>query len=156
VTVTVENDSPIVQMLATVYSGSYNVTNADKCVNYLADGGKIIDSPNPIQAFSFNVASNASFVVNIIADIPSPTAPYKLTVSGGDCRPVLNIAPVAGKNVELDWTTAAAGFGLESTNPLVGGPNWQSVTNVPVVVNSRFRVTNSAAVGNQFYRLRKP
>src|ERR1017187_10932863 len=101
-------------MLATVYSGSYNLANPDKCVNYLADGGNIISSVNMIQTFSFNVLSNATFVVNIIANTTASTAPYRLTVSGGDCRPVLNITPVGANNVRLDWTTAAAGYGLES------------------------------------------
>jgi autotransporter-associated beta strand protein len=157
VTVTVEDDSPTVAMLATVYSGSYNPANPDKCINYLADGGKVISSANPVQAFSFNVASNATFVVNLIANAFSPTAPYKLTVSGGDCRPVLNIAPVGTNNVQLDWTTAAPGFNLERSNSLVGNPSiWQPVTNIPIVVNSRFRVTNNAAIGNQFFRLHKP
>jgi subtilisin-like proprotein convertase family protein len=157
VTVTVEDDSPSVVMLATVYSGSYNPANPDKCVNYLADGGNIIGGLNPIQSFSFNAAPNAIFVVNIIANTASSTAPYKLTVSGGDCRPVLNITPVSGNNVKLDWTTAAAGYVLERTNKLVAGAaNWQSVTNVPAVVNSRFQVTNGPAAGNQFYRLHKP
>jgi autotransporter-associated beta strand protein len=157
VTVTVENDAPIVNMLATVYSGSYNPANPDKCVNYLADGGNVINSANPIQAFSFNVAANATFVVNLIRDQIANTAPYKLTVSGGDCRPVLNIVPVGTNNVQLDWTTAAAGFNLERTNSLVGSPsNWEAVTNIPIVVNSRFWVTNSAAISNQFFRLRKP
>ena len=157
VTLTLENDSPAVQMLATVYSGSYSPTNADKCVNYLADNGKIIDASNPTQAFSFKVASNATFVVNIVASSTATIAPYKLTVSGGDCRPALNITPAGANNVRLDWTTAAAGFGLERTNDLGGSATpWSSVTNVPVVVNSRFQVTNSASIGNQFYRLHKP
>jgi autotransporter-associated beta strand protein len=156
ITVTVEDESPTVAMLATVYSGSYDVTNANKCLNYLADGGNVLSSSNPSQVFSFNVASNATFVVNIIAN-SSATAPYQLTVSGGDCRPVLNITRVATNNVQLDWTTAAAGFGLQRTNPLVGvGATWQPVTNIPIVVNSRFRVTNNAAIGNQFFRLYKP
>jgi autotransporter-associated beta strand protein len=156
VTVTVENDSPVVQMLATAYLGSYDPMNSDKCINYLADGGNIIQVSNPTQTFSFNVASNATFIVNLIAST-TLTAPYKLTVTGGDCRPVLNVTPVAAQTVQLDWTTAAAGFGLESTNNLGGGStNWPPVTNVPVVINSRFMVTNNAASSNQFYRLHKP
>ena len=157
VTVTVEDDSPVVQMLATVYLGSYDPMNSDKCINYLADGGNVIQVPsNPTQTFSFMVASNATFIVNIIAS-STLTAPYKLTVTGGDCRPMLNVTPVGAQNVQLDWTTAAAGFGLESTNTLGGGgTNWPPVTNVPVVVNSRFMVTNNAATSNQFYRLHKP
>jgi hypothetical protein len=63
---------------------------------------------------------------------------------------VLNITPVNGNNVTLDWTTAAAGYVLERTNkPVTGATNWQSVTNVPAVVNSRFQVTNGPASGNR-------
>ena len=158
VTVTLEDDSPSVNMLATVYSGSYNPANPDKCANYLADGGNVVGASagNPIQAFSFKVGPNATFVVNVIAGLTT-LAPYKLTVTGGDCRPLLNVTPVGGNNVQLDWTTAAAGFGLEKTNQLVvGATNWLPVTNVPAVVNSRFMVTNNAASGSQFYRLHKP
>ena len=144
-------------MLATVYAGSYSLTNGDKCVNYLADGGNIIYYVNPIQAFSFNVASNATFVVNLIANTTLGITPYRLTVTGGECRPLLDITPAGGNNVQLDWTTAAPGYVLERTNSLVvGQTNWPLVTNVPVVVNSRFQVTNSAAGGGQFYHLHHP
>jgi fibronectin-binding autotransporter adhesin len=156
ITVTVEDDAPVNAMLATVYSGSYNPANSDKCVNYLADGGNIIQPSNPVQAFSFNVSSNATFVVNLIANVFSPVTPYKLWVSGGDCRPILNITPTGANKVQFDWTTAGAGFGLEGTNVLVtGATNWPPVTNVPVIVNSRFTVTNVPSVGNEFYRLHK-
>jgi fibronectin-binding autotransporter adhesin len=157
ITVTLENDSPTVGMLATVYSGTYDPTNPDKCVNYLADGGFVLGAGGPpTETFSFNVTSNATFTVNIVAGTTTVT-PYKLTLSGGDCRPVLNITPIAADNVQLDWTTAAAGFRLEHTNTLVvGATNWPPDTNIPAIVNSRFRVTNNAASGNQFYRLHKP
>jgi subtilisin-like proprotein convertase family protein len=156
VTVTLEDDSSVL-MIATVYSGSYDISNPDKCVNYLADGGNILSPANPIQAFSFNVSSNATFVVNVLASSPTPTAPYKLTVSGGDCRPVLKITPVSTNNVQLDWTTAAPGYNLEQTNQMApGSGNWPQVMDVPVIVNSRFRVTNNAAIGSQFFRLHKP
>jgi len=156
VTVTVENDSTATAMLTTVYSGSYDPANPNKCINYLADGGNTIGSGGSSRTFSFNVASNAVFVVNIIASDTS-LAPYKLTVSGGDCRPVLNITPIAANNIRLDWTTAAAGYGLEKTNTVVSGAApWPPVPGDPAVVNGRFVVTNSAADGRQFYRLRKP
>jgi autotransporter-associated beta strand protein len=154
VNVTVENDSPTAAMLATAYLGSYSPTNADKCGNYLADSGFSLDAGNPIRTFSFTVAANATFVVNIIANTTATTAPYTLTVSGGDCRPVLTAAPAGSGKVRLDWTTAAAGYGLEQTNRLNGAAaNWTPVTNVPAVINSRFVVTNTPAGGSQFYQL---
>jgi hypothetical protein len=58
----------------------------------------------------------------------------------------------------LDWTTAAIGYGLETTNALVNGgsPLWPPITTVPTVINSRFNVTNNVTFSNQFYHLRKP
>jgi hypothetical protein len=52
-----------------------------------------------------------------------------------------------------------AGYLLETTNVLSGAaPSgaWQPVTNLPVVLTSRFRVTNNVSASNQFYRLHKP
>ena len=87
----------------------------------------------------------------------STLTPYKLTVSGGDCRPVLNITPIAANNVRLDWTTAAAGYGLEKTNAVGSGAAvWPPVPGAPAVINSRFVTTNSTAGGREFYRLHKP
>ncbi len=156
ITVTAECDSIGEIMLASAYLGSYDPLNPNKCVNYLADGGTEVGLGVP-TTFSFNVASNAVFVVNVISASSADVTQYKLTVSGGDCRPVLNINPAGPNKVQLDWTTAAANYRLESTNQLVAGAtNWPSVTNIPIVVNSRFRVTNSAAINSQFYRLHKP
>ena len=152
-----ENDATnAVFMLATVYSGSYNPANPDKCVNYLADGGNSISYGGGSQTFSFTVASNATFVVNLIANSAS-LCPYKLAVSGGDCRPVLNMAPIGGNSYQLDWTTAAPGYTLEQTNTVASNSGfWSPVPGTPAVVNGRFVTTNSAAGAYQFYRLHKP
>jgi hypothetical protein len=40
--------------------------------------------------------------------------------------------------------------------PLVTNPLWVPSTPSPVIVNSRFRVTNGMSVSNLFYELRKP
>lgn len=81
-----------------------------------------------------------------------------MTVTGGDCRPALNVTALPGNKTLLDWTTAAAGYGLGSTNALVtgGSPLWSPISTVPTVINSRFNVTNSVSSSNQFYHLRKP
>lgn len=156
VTVTLENLSPSGSMISAAYLGSFNPANPDKCVNYLADIGFTANSSAPIRAYSFNVASNATFVVTVLTDATT-VAPYLLRVSGGDCRPVLDITQASSTQVQLDWTTAAAGYQLERTNDLVSGAAvWPTVTNIPIVINSRFTVTNSSATSNQFFRLRKP
>ena len=156
ITVTLANQSPIVAMLVTAYTNSYNPANPDRCVNYLADGGNVVDVFNPTQAFSFNLSADAVFVVNVIGSTAT-LAPYRLTVTGGDCRPVLNIAAASTTQAVLDWTTAAVGYRLERTNNLPSVSNvWHSVPAVPSVVNSRFTVTNDVNNTNQFYRLVKP
>ncbi len=145
------------QMLSAVYTLGYDPSNPNKCINYLADCGNVISSINPTQSYSFMAASNGVYVVNVISSSPATLTPYTLTVSGGDCRPVLNINPAGPGKVQFDWTTAAANYRLESTNTLVvGATNWFGLTNVPIVVNSHYQVTNNAPPGSQFYRLHKP
>jgi len=88
----------------------------------------------------------------------NPGAQYRLTVSGGSCRPVLNIAAAPANKAHLDWTTAAGGYLLESTNVLVNGglPLWGAVSNTPIVFGGRYHVTNNVTSSNVFYHLSKP
>ena len=155
ITVTVSHQDPSRGLVAAAYLGSFDPAG-DKCTNYLADAGNAVSASNPSQAFAFNVPSNATFVVNVVTDYGG--LPFTVAVTGGDCRPALNITDAGASKVRLDWTTAAGGYHLESTNTLVtsGAPVWPAVTNVPTVVNGRFQVTNTVPSSNQFYRLRKP
>ena len=158
ITVTLENESPTVAMLVTAYTNSYSPTNADKCLNYLADGGKTVSGPGMPESFAFNLSAEAVFVVNVIGSSTGTVAPYRLTVAGGDCRPELQVTALGGNKALLGWTTAAAGYQLESTNALVTGGSslWSPISTVPTVINGRFNVTNNVAAPNQFYHLRKP
>jgi hypothetical protein len=159
VTVTIELPPPsgISAIFSAAYLGSFDPANTNKCLNYLGDSGTYAYSGDPVRSYSFNVASNATFVVNVLANHQLGVVPYTLTVSGGDCRPVLDISAANPDQVTLDWTTAAPGYRLEATNSLAGGAaSWPTVTNVPIVINSRFTVTNHTAATNQFFRLRKP
>lgn len=136
------------------YQGAFNPASA--CVNYLADPGNGTSFSDAPQNYSFNVAANAEFSIVVNSVNHSPGS-YILTVSGGDCRPVLNIGAANASQAVLDWTTAAAGYRLERTNTLPNVSNaWQSVPAVPTVVNGRFTVTNSVNSSSQFYRLVKP
>ena len=111
--------------------------------------------PNPAL---FEVPANAKFVVIVNAIDTGMGGAYTLDVHGSDCAPQLNITQVATNKIAVDWTTASAGFLLESTNNLAvpALPIWASVTNVPVANNGRFTVTNDIGNTNQFFRLRKP
>src|SRR5262249_21365756 len=154
---TVENDSPAGSIITGAFSEGFDRHNPDSCANYLADSGIYTYSGNPTASFSFSVTSNQVFYIHLLTDIESPSLAYRLTVTGGDCRPDLNIAPVGPNQVQLAWTTASANYTLEATNhPVVGATNWPVVTNVPIVINSKYVVTNSVSPGGQFYRLHNP
>lgn len=56
--------------------------------------------------------------------------------------------------VRISWPATATGFVLQS-NAVINTTNWQNVLTTPVVVGSENVVTNPAASGNAFFRLRK-
>jgi pimeloyl-ACP methyl ester carboxylesterase len=60
---------------------------------------------------------------------------------------------LAGTNVVVSWPFWAAGFVLESANKLAPPASWTTVTNVPVIVNFQYTVTNQISGGSRFYRL---
>jgi len=153
ITVTLENTNSTFGMVAAAYSAAgYNPTNADRCANYLGDAGFIAGVGSPTVSFSFNVASNAAFVVNVVA---GGYGPYSLTVSGGDCTPTLDITALPGNQARLDWSSAAGGYRLAAT-PALNNPSWTDITNEPIVNNGLFNVTNSMTPTNLFYLLHKP
>ncbi len=69
--------------------------------------------------------------------------------------PLLNIARSAN-NVVVSWSTNDAGSTLEAKTNLNSSVNWSNVVPSPVIVGGQYTVTNSAASGNKFYRLRSP
>ncbi len=142
-------------VFSAAYTNSFNPANILQ--NYLADAGQSTAQAPPTTPYSFNVGANQVFVVTVNEITPGTGGNYVLSVTGGDCRPVLNIAAASTTQAVLDWTTAAAGYRLERTNNLTGAAGtWQSIATVPSVINSRFTVTNSVGGTNQFYRLNKP
>jgi autotransporter-associated beta strand protein len=151
--ITVTLTAPLADLFSAAYTNSFDPSNL--CLNYLADAGNSTFNALTPFTYSFNVASNAIFVVTVNEVNPGTGGPYTLDVTGCDCRPVLNVTPIAGNKVQLDWSTASGGYGLESTNTVIGSSPWPAVTNVPSVLNGRFLVTNNIAIPNQFYRLRK-
>ena len=155
ITITVDNSDTGFSMAVSAHSAGFNPAAADKCLSYLGDAGLVVSDINSPVAFEINVAANAVFSVFTVG---GGYGPYHLTVTGGNCRPVLNVTPLPGNRAWLDWTTAAGGYQLESTNALITGGTsiWPPVTNAPVVLNGRFNVTNNVTTSNRFYHLRKP
>lgn len=63
----------------------------------------------------------------------------------------LNIS-LAGSNVVLTWPTNFGAATLQSTCSLVL-PSWQTVSNVPTIVNNVYTVTNPVGVSQRYFRL---
>jgi hypothetical protein len=65
-------------------------------------------------------------------------------------------ATISSNNVILSWSTNAVGFNLYSTPAVSSASTWTAVSAPFGVVGTNYVVTNSAAGGNQFYRLSNP
>ena len=130
----------------------FNPTNL--CENYLGDAGN--STAGATRSYSFNVPANSMFVVTVNEVNASLCgSPYVLTVSGGDCTPILAVEPVPMNQVNVSWPALAGGYDLEAT-PSLTATNWTSVSNQPVASDGRFNVTNSATLPvNRFYRLHR-
>lgn len=142
-------------LFSAAYLDTYNP--AILCQNYLADmGNSLIDGGT--NSYSFQVGARETFVV-VVNQVDAPDlCDYRLAVTGGSCRPVLDIARTSPGQVLLDWSTAAIGYRLERTNALATppGPLWVPVLNAPSIIDSRFTISQPASGSNQFYRLRQP
>jgi uncharacterized repeat protein (TIGR03803 family) len=60
---------------------------------------------------------------------------------------------LAGTNVVLTWPLSATGYVLQSANQVTPPVSWTTVTNVPVIVNFQYTVTNQISSGSRYYRL---
>jgi hypothetical protein len=68
---------------------------------------------------------------------PSPSLAFKRT----------------GTNSAVSWPATFVGFTLQSATNLGPQAPWTEVTNLPVVLNSRYNVTNASSASARFYRL---
>jgi len=142
-------------LFSAAYLGSYDPTNL--CANYLGDPAVSTGPSGGTSSFSVNVPSNTLFTI-VVAEVDSGlcASPYRLTVSGGDCTPLLRAAPAGPQQVSLGWPVIAGGYKLEAT-PSLSATNWAALTNIPVATTNRFNVLDSSVTpSNKFYRLHKP
>lgn len=73
------------------------------------------------------------------------------TVSG---PPQLTLTKSAN-NLAFSWPTNVGGFVLQSAPSLTTVISWSTVSSSPVIINGQYTVTNTAASGKMFYRLKK-
>ena len=139
-------------LFSAAYIDSYNPTNL--CANYLADMGPSVTDGNT-NSYSFNVDARARFVIVVNQVFPAGLCDYRLDVTGGSCRPVLEITETSPAQVLLDWSSSAIGYQLERT-PSLSSPTWAPILTTPEVVNGENTITQPSTGARQFYRLRKP
>jgi autotransporter-associated beta strand protein len=150
--ITVTLASQNCELFSAAYLGSFNPANL--ALNYLADAGESVMGGEAL--YSFVAPANAVFVVTVNPITASLCGPYTLRVSGGDCLPLLAIAPAGSNRVDVSWPTVAGGYSLEAS-PALAGPAWNGVSNSPVANSNRFSVTNVVpAAGTRYYRLHRP
>jgi hypothetical protein len=68
--------------------------------------------------------------------------------------PIINFTP-SGQNLLITWPTNVAGYTLDTTTNIMPPVSWTPALPTPVIVNGQYTYTNTPAVGNRFYRLRK-
>jgi autotransporter-associated beta strand protein len=141
-------------LISSAFLGTVNTTNFTVCSTYLANCGLSTGGAGT-RTYSFNVPSNSIFIV-VINNWTGGGGTYRLSVSGGNCTPALNISPAGSAQVDVNWPTVAGGYQLEAT-PSLPTSAWTLVTNEPIAIGNLFNVTNSSASPtNRFYRLHKP
>ena len=143
-------------LFSAAYTNAYDPLNI--CQNYLADMGVSLGSAGGNGSYQFNVGPRARFVIVVNGVSAGLGCEYKLTVTGGNCTPWLNITKAGGNQVDLDWSTAAVGYLLEHTNALPSSPQsiWPAAPGTPTISGGRFHVLDNMVPTNNFYRLRKP
>ena len=105
-----------------------------------------------------SVLNNTASISSVESD-PNPdnnTASIITTVIS-DASRTLRVDLVPGvQSVVVSWPASVVPFTLQSLNLLSTVNTWLPVTNVPVIINLQYVVTNDASSGTRFFRLFKP
>jgi len=133
----------------------YNVGTGETTlwINPTSEGSVSVtstDAANSVTVFSFALRQSGGIGVFTLDDL-------KIGTQFTDVATVIPNYSLrifrSGSDVVISWPTAASGFTLQSNTDL-NTMNWQNVGQAPVVVGNENFVTNSAASGNAFFRLR--
>jgi uncharacterized protein YlzI (FlbEa/FlbD family) len=81
---------------------------------------------------------------------PITYGPQQMSV---EATPTIQISR-NGSAIVLSWPSSLSGYAAESTTNLVS-PNWQTITNTPVLVASNNTITNIWTDQTRFFRLRQ-
>jgi probable HAF family extracellular repeat protein len=112
----------------------------------MLDLNQLIPAGSPVVAVAYAINNRGE----ILCNGPNEQGLFLLLPT----LPVLNMAWV-GNNVVLSWPTNHTGYTLEAKTDMSPLSNWTSIPGTPTILADQFTVTNSAASGNQFFRLRR-
>ena len=68
--------------------------------------------------------------------------------------PILSVSTTAGQ-VVISWPVAASGYVLESATTLDSASSWNTVTNIPAMIDFENFITNAMDQTSRFYRLKR-
>jgi len=125
--------------------------------NILSLETSLIQTNVPLNSGLIDISQYAGQQVELFLGIVGGTSTNaSLSVSNfqfyATLPPSLRIE-LSGTNVVLTWPLSGAGYVLQSTDKLTTTNSWTTVTNVPVIVNFQYTVTNQISGGSRFYRL---
>ncbi len=112
----------------------------------MLDLNQLIPPGSPVVAVAYAINNRGEILCNgtneqgLFLLVPTP--------------PVLDIARVEN-NVVLSWPTNHTGYTLEAGTNVSPVSNWTPVPGTSSIVGNRYTITNNAASGNQFFRLRR-
>jgi hypothetical protein len=153
ITVTLSNrcSGGVSGLFAAAYLGSFNPSNI--CANYLADLGNALGGGRA-ATFSFKLGSNVVFVLTVNeVNAGSTCTDYTLTVSGGNCRPRLQMTDIAGPNLRLSWPNTAAEWVPQFSGNL---SNWSDLSVSRTNSAGRYFFDTIGTQPARFFRLREP
>ena len=112
-----------------------------------------------VVTWGYSFFGATTMPVTVQNGVTAVAAKYEHTVAllgSGLSIPVSIIARQDGNEMILSWPTTAVGFKLQSALDLTPPVPWIDSTNVTVIVDGQFTVTNTASGSKKFYRLKKP
>ena len=145
--------APMNALGVAAYLGAFDPNHPS--VGYLGDIGQ---GGPPYPPFAFQVPAGTNFTVVVMAQATNlPCSDYTLQLFGLPCPPpalAIQPEPAGTNHVRLDWSTAYPGFIAQQSGDLKG-EIFNNLIQSPVILSSRYALTNLPAITNQFYRLKK-
>ena len=143
-------------IVSSAHLGGYNPPLAwTNVLGYIGEEPGYDASP---RTYSF-LAPGLSEITIVVSGTASytPCGGFTLLVTSPDlCPAELAIRPAGSDQVQLDWSTGAAGYLLQKNTSMMAPTNWVFVPESPVVSGDRFVVTNEPLDPKAFFRLLKP